>query len=307
MTTRAIEVENSALGRVLREAADRLEAQAANPFRVAAYRRGADAVAAWPESLQTIYERQGIAGLEALPHVGKGIAAALAELLGTGHWRLLDQLRDGGEVGAALLAVPGIGPQLARRLHDELGVDTPEALEAAAHDGRLQQLHGIGPRRTAAIAAAVTTLLDRQRALRQAARRPAGGAAASQVAAPPVELLLAIAREYRDLAEADRLPRIAPRRFNPEGKAWLPVWHVRRSGWHFTALFSNTARAHELGRVRDWIVIYCADEGATERQYTVVTETRGALAGRRVVRGRETECRQWYASQALAPAAREAG
>jgi DNA polymerase (family 10) len=306
MTARAIAADNATLARALREAADRLEAQSANPFRVAAYRRGADAVAAWPEGLQAIYERQGIAGLEALPHVGKGIAAALAELLGTGQWRLLDQLRDGGEAGGALLAVPGIGIHLARRLHDELGVDTPEALEAAAHDGRLQQLHGIGPRRAAAIAAAVTTLLDRQRALRQAGRRSATGAMASQVAVPPVELLLAIEREYRELAGADQLPRIAPRRFNPAGQAWLPVWHVKRSGWHFTALFSNTARAHELGRVRDWVVIYCADEDAAERQYTVVTETRGALAGRRVVRGRETECRQWYASQTSARAAREA-
>ena len=44
------------------------------------------------------------------------------------------------------------------------------------------------------------------------------------------------------------LTTIAPRRFNPEGKSWLPVMHTRRGAWHFTALFSNTARAHELGR-----------------------------------------------------------
>lgn len=121
--------------------------------------------------------------------------------------------------------------------------------------------------------------------------------AVSRAPAPPIDLLLAIEREYRELAATDRLPLIAPRRFNPEGRAWLPVWHVRRGDWHFTALFSNTARAHDLGRVRDWVVLYCADEGAAERQYTVVTETRGALAGRRVVRGREAECRDWYANR----------
>ncbi len=51
-------------------------------------------------------------------------------------------------------------------------------------------------------------------------------------------------------------------------------------------LFSNTARAHELGTTRDWVVIYF-DDGASEGQRTVVTERRGPQAGRRVVRGRQ--------------------
>ena len=83
------------------------------------------------------------------------------------------------------------------------------------------------------------------------------------------------------------MSKIAPRRFNPKGEAWLPVLHTQRGDWHFTALFSNTARAHELGRVRDWVVIYGEDKAHGERQYTVVSATHGALAGRRVVRGRE--------------------
>ena len=49
---------------------------------------------------------------------------------------------------------------------------------------------------------------------------------------------------------------IAPKRFNPEGKAWLPVMHVTKQGWHFTALFSNTALAHQLNRTQDLVVIY---------------------------------------------------
>lgn len=67
--------------------------------------------------------------------------------------------------------------------------------------------------------------------------------------------------------------------------------HAERGGWHFTALYSNTARAHELGRTRDWVVIYYYDGEHVESQCTVVTETRGVLAGKRVVRGREDECR----------------
>jgi putative hydrolase len=145
-------------------------------------------------------------------------------------------------------------------------------------------------------------MLDRARALRSARPLPtaaAAGAVTPELAAqegPPVETLLEVDREYRDGAEAGRLPTIAPRRFNPEGKAWLPVLHAKHGDWHFTALFSNTARAHELGRVHDWVVIYAEDRDHHERQYTVVTPPGGPLAGRRVVRGREAECRAWYAS-----------
>lgn len=111
---------------------------------------------------------------------------------------------------------------------------------------------------------------------------------------PAIELLLEIDRDYREKAEADSLPRIAPRRFNPEGKAWLPVLHERRGGWHFTALFSNTERAHELRRTHDWVVVFFSDPETGDGQATVVTERRGALTGRRVVRGREPECARYY-------------
>jgi DNA polymerase (family X) len=110
---------------------------------------------------------------------------------------------------------------------------------------------------------------------------------------PPVALLLDVDREYRAKAAAGRLPLIAPRRFNPQGKAWLPVLHATHGDWHFTALFSNTVRAHELGRVRDWVLIFFYDSDHHEQQCTVVTEHRGALTGMRVVRGREAECRRY--------------
>jgi putative hydrolase len=107
---------------------------------------------------------------------------------------------------------------------------------------------------------------------------------------PPVDLLLDIDREYREKAEGGRLSTIAPRRFNPEGTSWLPVLHAERKGWHFTALFSNTQRAHELQTTHDWVVIYFYDDAHHgEGQRTVVTETHGPRVGQRVVRGREWE------------------
>lgn len=279
-------MDNPAVAALLREMAELLQAQGEeNAFRIAAYRRAADTVAALHQPVAEVFEREGVAGLDALPTVGAGIAAAIAEIVQTGHWTKLERLRGGAAPEALLRTVPGVGPRLALQLHEELGIDTLEGLEAAAHDGRLEALAGVGPRRAASVRAALTERLDRERAARR--RHPA----APTDHVPPVELLLEVDRAYRERAEAGTLPKIAPRRFNPDGVAWLPVLHTRRGEWSVTALFSNTARAHELGRVHDWVVLYAEDGAHHERQYTVVTAQRGPLAGRRVVRGREDECR----------------
>ncbi len=264
----------------LREGADLLEQQAADRFRVAAYRRAADTVDKLTEPLEDIVHRHGIDGLIALPGIGRGIAAAIEELLRTGRWSKLQRLRGQLEPDQLFQSVPGIGPQMAHAIHETLHVDTLEALELAAHDGRLANVRGIGPRRAAAIRASLGALLGRPRVY-----RPSGAAA------PPVAMLLEVDRAYREEAEHDTLPKIAPKRFNPTNEAWLPILHTTRDHWHFTVLFSNTARAHELDRTRDWVVIYYYDDHHQEGQHTVVTETRGPLAGKRVVRGRESECR----------------
>ncbi len=282
------ESDNAHIAQALREMATLIEAQAGNPYRAAAYRRAADTVAQLREGVRELFAREGSAGLEALAGVGVRIAAAIGELLTTGGWRQLDHLRGDADPAALLRTIPGVGPELAQRLHESLGVDTLEALEGAAHDGRLERLPRLGARRAAAIRAALTEMLDRRRTLQRAARGPAAQHE------PPIDALLDVDREYRAGAEAGTLPTIAPRRFNPSGQAWLPVLHTRRGDWHFTALYSNTARAHELARVRDWVVIFGEDAAHGERQYTVVTAMRGPLAGRRAVRGREAECQAWY-------------
>ena len=275
----------------LREAADLLEAQGANPFRVSAYRNAADTVRDLPEDVAALIDREGIAGLDALPGVGRGIASALLEMVRTGRWTQLERLRGSSDPVQLFTAVPGLGHRLAERIHDELHVDTLEGLELAAHDGRLETVPGVGPRRAAAIRSSLQSMLARGRLRRGTAASGTPEAAKG----PPVETILDVDHEYRVKAEAGSLPTIAPKRFNPSGDAWLPVLHTMRGDWHFTALFSNTAQAHQLNRTRDWVVIYFYDDQHAEGQNTVVTETHGPLAGRRVVRGREAECRQHYA------------
>ena len=99
---------------------------------------------------------------------------------------------------------------------------------------------------------------------------------------------------YRERAKECSLRTTAPRRYNPSREAWLPILHLDQDGWSFTAQYSNTARAHELGRHKDWVVIYFAIDDEREHMRTVVTETRGPLEGKRAIRGREAECRKFY-------------
>lgn len=284
----ALKAARSALSRDeiadrLERAASLLEAQGADRFRVRAYRNGAEAVRKLVERPEDFLSRGGLKELIALPGIGEGIARAIDEMTTTGRWRQLERLQGETDPVDLFQTLPGVGPSTARLLHEALHVDTLEALELAVHEGRLADVPGVGPRRTALLRVALDAALSRRRRLERLDQDE-----------PPVASLLAIDARYREQAKTGRLPRIAPKRFNPEGEAWLPILHHEQDAWSYTALYSNTERAHRLGRTQDWVVLFFHRPGDPELQRTVVTETRGPLAGRRVVRGRETECERHY-------------
>ncbi|KVN41527.1 DNA-binding protein [Burkholderia pyrrocinia] len=281
--------ENRQIASCLREAAQRLVDQGANPYRAGAYRAGADTLDGLDRGVRALFDAGGIEALDALPQIGLGVAQAIAELLLTGRWRQLERLRGDTAFASAFEAVPGIGRELAMRIHDTLHIDTLEDLEAAARTGRLETVAGVGPRRAAGIRAALDEVLSRRRRWHAHTRNDGLGAE------PPVELLLHIDRLYRARAAAGTLPTLAPKRLNPEGKAWLPVLHITRGGWHFTALFSNTGRVYEDSPMADWVALFFYDDVLRESERMVVTEAHGELAGKRIVRGRERECRVYYA------------
>jgi hypothetical protein len=271
--------ENAALAAQLRAYAALLDEQVANPFRARAYRKAADVVEDLPQAVSAILAAEGREGLDALPGIGPRIAAGLVELAVTGRWSQLDRARGKPEPERLFRTIPGIGPELARRLVQDLHLSSLEALETAAHDGTLGLAAGWGPRRVRMVQSILAERLGRPRLRRLQAR----------LQRPPVPVLLDVDREYREAAAAGRLRRVAPKRFNPTGEAWLPILHAERGAWRFTALFSNTPLAHQLGRTRDWVVIYYESDAVPEGQCTVVTETQGPRKGSRVVRGRELE------------------
>lgn len=266
----------------LDEVAGLLAEQGASPFRIHAYRRGAETVRRLPCPVSEIFELEGIEGLRKLPGIGDRLAIAIRDIVRLGRLPMLDRLR--GESGAVelLRTVPGIGAVHAQHLHDDLGIDSLEDLEAAAHDGRLENVAGLGRKRVTGIMDSLATRLGRL--------RPPASDAEEQA---PVEEMLDVDREYRERAASGELHTIAPRRFNPRGEAWLPILHTQRGERHYTALFSNTARAHKLGRTGDWVILYY-DGPNGERQATLVTSRYGALRGKRIVRGREAECARYY-------------
>ena len=292
--TKQMPLRNEEVAVRLDAVADVLEAQEANPFRVQAYRNAANTLRNLARPAYEILVAEGEAGLRSFVGIGESLAHSIAQLVYAGRLDLLDQLRGETRPERVLATVPGIGPKLAGLIHEQLEIDTLADLSAAAYDGRLAQISGFGPRRLRAVRESLAGRLQprfQARAQSGVQARATNRALEDQ---PTVAELLDIDREYREQAKQDKLPCIAPRRYNPTGAAWLPVLHTQRGGTHFTALYSNTARAHELGATHDWVVIYC-DENDDNSQWTVVTARYGALQRKRVVRGREKECQEYYA------------
>src|SRR5688500_9670305 len=187
---------------------------------------------------------------------------------------------------ADFAAIPGLGAKLTDRLIHQLGIQTLEQLELAAHTGRLQTVPGIGPRKACAIGRTVAELLVQRRRKRDAKTLRPNARVSMQSqnrAEPSVAQLLIVDREYRRRARAQTLPKVAPRRFNPDGAAASPVYRVQRGNTKFRVFYSNSPTAHALGRTLDWVIVL-ASNGDRTFQYTVVTETRGSWSGQRVVR-----------------------
>jgi putative hydrolase len=274
----------------LEEAAKLLRDQGADRYRVEAYLRAASSVRSLPAPVDAVLRERGLDGLKQIPQVGETIARAIRELLTHGRLPMLDRLRGEADPVRLLASVAGIGRVLANRLHDDLGLETLADLEAAAHDGRLATVAGFGPKRLAGIRDSLAYRLGRVRVPMIPGDTPS------------VSELLDVDREYREKAAAGELQRIAPRRFNPSRESWLPILHTRRGNRRYTALFSNTARAHRTGNARDWVVLY-GDNGSGEHRHTVITATFGPLRGHRVVAGREDECRAVYSGGRSKPRA----
>jgi len=281
---------NSDIADTLDKIADLLEAQNSNEFRVRAYRNGARTIRESNQDISRIVKKYGKNELIDFPDIGNSLANIIIDYVEKGRSSVVDRLKGEMNPEDLLLGVSGIGEELAGKITEKYDIHSLEELECAACDGRLETIRGIGEERLEVIKNSLAARLSRSRQRHKSRMQ-------KSVTEPPVKILLDVDREYRNKADKGELKKISPKRFNPKDKSWLPILHTERGPWHFTVLFSNTKRAHDLNKTDDWVVIYFEKEDTEEDQCTVVTETRGDLQGRRVIRGREEECKRYYSQR----------
>ncbi len=144
---------NSEIAAALDELGDLYELDGAIIHRVVAYRNAAKAVREAPASISAL-ARDGRA--TELPGIGATIQEKVLALADTGQIPALVKLRGRFPPGLVeMTRLPGLGPKRARRLFDELGIDSLEALREAATDHRIRSLKGFGPKAEEALVAAL--------------------------------------------------------------------------------------------------------------------------------------------------------
>ena len=137
-------ISNAEIARIFTEIGDMLEILGEVVYKAVAYRRVADAVERYPDDVAGLFRR---GEPPKLPGAGAALTTKLAELAHTGRLEYHERLR--GQVPQGLLEIlriPGVGPKTVRLLATELGIDSVEALRAAAEEGRLRDVKGLSAR-----------------------------------------------------------------------------------------------------------------------------------------------------------------
>jgi DNA polymerase (family X) len=154
---------NAQLAAIFGDIADRLDIQGKeNVFVIRAYRAANENIANHPRPLADIYREGGTAALNEIKGIGKEIAKKIESLVTTGKLEFYERLKAEVPDGvAAMLQVPGVGPKRVKEFWEKLGVDSVEALLAAAQAGRLRDLPKMGEKAEQKIIAGVESLKRR--------------------------------------------------------------------------------------------------------------------------------------------------
>lgn len=155
---------NAEIADVFERIAELLELKGENPFKIRAYRRGAETIAHLSAS---VAERWRAGTLAEVPGLGEALVGKTGELVETGLLGYLERLEAEFPPGLPeLLAIPGIGPKTVARLRKELKVASLDDLEAAARAGQLAALPRFGPHTEENILKAVASYRQRQQSRR---------------------------------------------------------------------------------------------------------------------------------------------
>ncbi len=134
-------MKNDVVVSVLRAMADFLEIQGENPFRIRAYRKAADNIAALEDD---VADRSREGTLEKIPGIGTDLASKVREILATGTFAEYEKIKESIPEGVLeLMQVPSIGPRKAKLFFDTLKIASLDDLKRAARNGRILKLPGI--------------------------------------------------------------------------------------------------------------------------------------------------------------------
>lgn len=140
-------MDNEAIARRFLRLAALMEIRGDDPFRWRSYRNASEAIEVWPTPLKEIAEKEGIAGLQEIPGVGKAIAQKVIDLLDRGTFDAWERLTaETPETLLDLTDLPGIGPKTAALLHQRYKISSLPDLKVFAASGGLETVDGIGPK-----------------------------------------------------------------------------------------------------------------------------------------------------------------
>lgn len=142
------------MAEVLEEIALLLEMKDENPFKVRAYRHGAEIVRGFDDSIVALAVRGELEGIKG---IGEALRDKLHELAATGSLKFHDELKAEFPDGLfGLFALQGLGPKKVNVLHRELGVGSVADLKAACEAGKVAGLAGFGAKTQQHLLEAIT-------------------------------------------------------------------------------------------------------------------------------------------------------
>lgn len=140
-------MDNTEIARRFNRMASLMEVRGEDSFRVRSYRMAAEAIETWPTPMTSIATKEGAAGLQEIPGVGKAIAGKILELVDRGTFDAWDRMTaETPETVLDLLELPGVGPKTVATLHQKFKIASLEDLRKFAQGGGLETVDGIGPK-----------------------------------------------------------------------------------------------------------------------------------------------------------------
>lgn len=140
-------MDNEQIARRFNRMASLMEIRGEDQFRLRSYRMAAEAIETWPTEMKNIVDKEGAAGLQEIPGVGKALAGKIVELVSKGTFDAWERLTaETPETVLDLMELPGVGPKTAAMLHQKFKITSLDDLRKFVAGGGLETVDGIGPK-----------------------------------------------------------------------------------------------------------------------------------------------------------------